>query len=107
MITDEQIANLKKGDKLIFSRNVGLSAKVGNVFTFSNWKECSWLKEWKPGLVRYFQCQELLDMGNEQHSFPIHDTELFNTDTHKKYKIMSADILNQDKIDFIKTWGGY
>lgn len=64
MITPKQIDNLGPGDRLIFYRNGEvLSAKKGNVFTFSNWLE--------DGQKDYWQCQEINDLGNNEHNFSI------------------------------------
>jgi hypothetical protein len=100
MITEEQIANLKGGEKLIFVEWGGtLSTDIGNVYTFANWFEHKTLPK------RYFQCQELLDMGNTVHNMAIHRTELFNPEIHKEYRIMDAEKINQDLAEFTKQFG--
>jgi len=100
MVTQEQKQNLKSGDKLIFVENGGvLSAEVGNVFTFSNWKEMPNLK------MHYWQCHELFDMGNDSHNFSINHVELFNPDKHKKFRIVNAQTIRQDEDDFANKYG--
>lgn len=103
MITQEQIDNLKVGDKLIFFKHGGvLSAKAGNVFTFSNWyKEDD---EWNPG-KHWWQCQELHNQGNHVHNFSIYNTELFDENTHKDYVIMDAEKLVSQQRDFVEKYG--
>ncbi len=89
MLTQQQIQDLKQGEKLIFYKNGNVkSAKQGNVFTFSNW-----FKEKIMG-KHYWQCQELHEIGNEYHNFSIYDVELFDPNKHKNYIIMNEKIKN-------------
>ena len=100
MITQEQIDNLRVGEKLIFFRDGGvISAKKGAVFTFSNWYE-------KYGNEKHiWQCKELLDLGNNVHNFSIYDTEIFNETIHKDFILMNEYKLSEQKKDFIKKYG--
>lgn len=92
---------LQSGTKLIFYQDGGvLSTKKGNVFTFANWVDA-------PGEQpnKYWQCQELLDMGNKAHSFSIHDVDIFDPKIHKGYIIMTRLILIGNKQEFIREYG--
>lgn len=103
MIKENQINNLKKGDKLIFIEYGGvLSAKKGNVFTFSNW----WKDDdpWRPG-KHYWQCEELHNMGNHEHGFSIYHTELFAENIHKDYVLMDEAKLISNQKEFIRKFG--
>ena len=103
MITQEQIDNLKAGDKLIFFRNGGvLSANTGNVFTFANW----WNEDdkWHPG-KHYWQCKELHNQGNHEHNFSIYHTELFDENIHKDFVLMHEKKLVSQQREFIDKYG--
>lgn len=103
MITDKQILNLKKGDKLIFHRSGGvLSTKKGRVFTFSNWHDDSVLL---PQPHTYWQCEELLARGNHLHNFLIYDTEVFDPGIHTEYELVDEEILRNDHREFVKKFG--
>ena len=110
-MTEKEIRNLKKGDKLIFFRYGGvLSAQKGNVFTFSNWKEQSEEEKkyfpTEPRISdRYFQCCEIHERGNHQHSFSIYDVEPYNPKVHTDANLMSPDKIRTGEKDFIETWG--
>jgi hypothetical protein len=103
MITDEQINNLKPGDKLIFvSDGRVLSAKKGNVFTFANW--------WEPKCQfvvpkTYWQCKELHDMGNHGHNFSIRELELFDENVHTEFVLMDRAKLRAHQMQFLKEYG--
>jgi hypothetical protein len=87
-----------KGDKLIFVHyGEVLSADIGNVFTFSNYKD---------ELKMYWQCEELLSMGNTVHGFATHVVEKFDPSVHTKFRIMNTEELQKDINDFIKKYGG-
>jgi hypothetical protein len=104
MITDEEILNLKAGDKLIFWRNGQvLSANKGNVFTFSNWNDPD--LRYRIAEKRYFQTKELLDYGNIDHGLYIFDCEFFNEEIHKDFRIMDYQELQSDLQKFIKQYG--
>ena len=103
MITQEQIDNLKAGDKLIFFCNGGvLSANTGNVFTFANW----WNEDdkWHPG-KHYCQCKELHNQGNHEHNFSIYHTELFDENIHKDFVLMDEKKLVSQQREFIDKYG--
>lgn len=97
----KQINQLKKGDKLIFIRNGGvLSADIGNVFTFSNWK----MSDRKLG-KRYWQSVELLMFGENEHCFSIFDVELFDEKVHTNFTIVNEEVLKKDEELFVKEFG--
>lgn len=97
MITKKQIKNLKKGNRLIFFQNGGvLSTDKGNVFTFSNW--------WEDDKY-YWQCKELLSMGNRTHNFSIYDLELFDPQKHKQFNIMDEQKITGGEKEFIRKYG--
>ncbi len=99
MITQEQIDNLKAGDKLIFYRDGGvLSAKKSNVFTFANWSNRYTARKC------YWQCKELLNQGNHVHNFSIYDTELFDENIHTEYVLMDEKKLVAKRREFIETY---
>jgi hypothetical protein len=101
MLTDKQIKNLKKGDRLIFVRyGECLSWQIGNVFTFSNWYESRYSFPEK-----LFQVQELINMGNLVHNASVYDVEIFDSSKHKRFKIMTEDELRKDESDFISKYG--
>lgn len=96
MITQEQIDDLKEGDKLIFYQDGGgLSTNIGNVFTFANWYEEK----------NYWQCKELHNQGNHIHNFSIYDTELFDENIHKEFVLMDEEKLVAKQREFIEKYG--
>ena len=100
MITQEQIDNLKNGDKLIFIRHGGvLCTNKGNVFTFANW-----YKEPKEG-KRWWQCQEQHNIGNHEHNYSIYDTELFDESIHKEFVLMDEEKIETKRREFIEMYG--
>ncbi|CAB4148892.1 hypothetical protein UFOVP535_31 [uncultured Caudovirales phage] len=100
MITDEQIENLKYGDKLIFFRNgMSLSCDKGNVFTFSHWSPIYSDTE---NPKEFWKCCELYD--NPNHNFSIYNLELFDETKHFDYNIMTKEKLNEDVINFNKRF---
>jgi len=116
MITIEQADNLQPGDKLIFFKNGNvLSTKKGNVFTFARWYDRTEenYRLWREGKrspdiklhVRYFQAQEILDTGNDEHNLLVWDTELFDAKIHKEYRLMNAKELGKDYRAFVSVWG--
>lgn len=103
-MSEQQIKNLKKGKKLIFTHDGGvLSASIGNVFTFS-----CWYYKLKDDINRryfYWQCQELIDKGNYEHNFPIYCTELFDPIIHTTHLIMNSENLDAQRREFISKYG--
>jgi hypothetical protein len=105
MISDNQINNLKDGDKLIFFRDGGvLSAAVGNVLTFANW-HFSKFQYGSSKQKKYWQCVELHNLGNHVHNFSIYDTELFDENIHKDFVLMDEKKIVENQQKFIKTYG--
>ena len=104
MITQEQIDNLKAGDKLIFIRNSGvLNGREGEVFTFSNWHKTT--DNWAP--PNYFwQCEELHKIGHHTHNFAITDVELFDESVHKVFTHITPEKLASQEREFIRRFGG-
>lgn len=101
MLTQQQIKNLKKGDKLIFIQNgMVLMSKKGNVFTFSNFFTCPWM-----GDTSFWQSEELISMGNYEHNFGIEDVELFDENIHKEFVVMNKEKILQTEKTFIEMYG--
>lgn len=99
MKTEKQIESLKVGEKLIFHRDSGvLSGNKGDVFTFSNWWEEEHGKRW-------WQCKELHEQGNHEHTFSIYDVEIFDPNKHIEHNIMDVQKLEQEQQDFIEKYG--
>lgn len=115
---------MNKGDKLIFIRpSGGLTGKIGDVVTFSNWYDrdaavraknsfyemfpdrLTELDEGGREYQSYFQCQELLDCGNIVHNMPTRHTESFNPDNHRTFRILTVEIIKKEEQDFINKYG--
>lgn len=102
MITEFEISQLKEGDRLIFiTHGSVLQAKKGNVFTFSNW----YIDEIFPDSKQWWQCKELIEMGNTEHNFHILDTEVFNESIHTDFVIMDAQKISDARKKFIDLYG--
>ena len=39
------------------------------------------------------------------HNFLLNDVELFDTNKHKDYVIVTQEIINKDYINFVNEWG--
>jgi hypothetical protein len=89
--------NILPGTKLIFIGYSGvLSGRPGEVYTFANWYGHN---------SNYWQCQELIDMGNREHNFPSSAVEVFDPNKHTNYKIMTPELLRKQEEQFIEKYG--
>lgn len=104
MITQEQIKSLKSGDKLIFITHSGvLSGRPFEVWTFAKWKDEF---DGVDGVgSRFWQSQELLDLGNYQHNFSIWSVEVFDKDIHKPRFITKKELISAES-EFNKQFYG-
>lgn len=111
-----------KGTKIIFVRDGGvLNTNIGNVFTFANWwdresaKNNSFYRMYPYRLTdfdegqnnhhRYFQVEELLAEGNTDHNLSFYCVEIFDPIKHKEFKLMTPEVLAQERKAFIEKYG--